>query len=40
MTTNILPEPNILFIGAQTEHTMSCVFGLGSFSLEKRPNKN
>ena len=31
MQTNILPEINILFIGAQTEHIINCVFGLGSF---------
>jgi len=35
MATKILPELNILFIGAQTEHIMSCVFGLGSFSLKE-----
>lgn len=33
METNILPEINILFIGAQTEHIMSYMFGLGSFLL-------
>jgi len=36
MKTNILPEINILFIGAQTEHIMSYVFGLGSFSLRAK----
>ena len=36
METNILPEINILFIGAQTEHIMSYVFGLGSFSLRAK----